>query len=71
MGTAEVVRALFCAIAGIWPFARGRVAHPAGAMFIPQRAYFPNDSLCQALTDALLPHLAERLDEKEAWGQKL
>jgi putative ATP-binding cassette transporter len=80
---------LFRALAGIWPFASGRVARPANAMFIPQRPYFPNgslrdalaypepathysdDALKQALNDALLPHLAARLDEEDAWGQKL
>jgi putative ATP-binding cassette transporter len=58
-------------------------------MFIPQRPYFPDGSLRdalaypepaarysdaqlqQALSDALLPHLAERLDASDAWGQKL
>jgi vitamin B12/bleomycin/antimicrobial peptide transport system ATP-binding/permease protein len=80
---------LFRALAGIWPFASGRVARPANAMFIPQRPYFPNgslrdalaypepathysdDALKQALNDALLPHLAARLEEEDAWGQKL
>jgi ABC-type bacteriocin/lantibiotic exporter with double-glycine peptidase domain len=58
-------------------------------MFIPQRPYFPDgslrdalaypdpasgygdDALRQALTDALLPRLAERLDERDNWTQKL
>ena len=80
---------LFRALAGIWPFARGRVALPAGAMFIPQRPYFPDgslrdalaypeatdrygdDALKQALTDALLPNLADRLDDRDNWTQKL
>jgi len=80
---------LFRTLAGIWPFASGRVARPANAMFIPQRPYFPNgslrdalaypepaahygdDALKQALNDALLPHLAARLDEEDAWSQKL
>ncbi len=80
---------LFRALAGIWPWARGRVALPAGSMFIPQRPYFPDgslrdalaypdpasgysdDALRQALTDALLPRLAERLDERDNWTQKL
>ncbi|MEG1655791.1 MAG: ATP-binding cassette domain-containing protein, partial [Hafnia sp.] len=34
---------------GIWPFARGRVERPLDAMFIPQRPYFPNGSLRDAL----------------------
>ena len=58
-------------------------------MFIPQRPYFPDGSLRnalaypqpaaqyddaalkQALTDALLPQLASRLDDEDAWSQKL
>ena len=80
---------LFRAVAGIWPFASGRIGKPANAMFIPQRPYFPDgplrdalaypqsasaytdDQLRTALTDALLPQLAHRLDEPDAWGQKL
>ena len=80
---------LFRAIAGIWPFASGTLARPADAMFIPQRPYFPNgplrDALAypdpatrysdadlnQALVDALLPQLANHLDDSDAWGQKL
>jgi vitamin B12/bleomycin/antimicrobial peptide transport system ATP-binding/permease protein len=80
---------LFRAFAGIWPFSKGQIQMPANAMFIPQRPYFPNGSLRDALaypepaakyddaalqaalTDALLPQLANRLDDKEAWGQML
>ncbi|RZJ24764.1 MAG: ABC transporter ATP-binding protein/permease [Haliea sp.] len=80
---------LFRAFAGIWPFSRGRTAMPANAMFIPQRPYFPDgrlrdalaypqpadsysdEDLRQALDDALLPQLRERLDEQDAWSQKL
>jgi vitamin B12/bleomycin/antimicrobial peptide transport system ATP-binding/permease protein len=80
---------LFRAFAGIWPFSKGQIHMPANAMFIPQRPYFPNGSLRDALaypepaakyddaalqtalTDALLPQLANRLDDKEAWGQML
>lgn len=80
---------LFRALAGIWPFSTGQTHLPADAMFIPQRPYFPDGSLRdalaypqpaarysdaalkQALTDALLPDLAARLDEKNAWSQKL
>ncbi len=80
---------LFRAFAGIWPFASGRVEQPADSMFIPQRPYFPNgplrdalaypvpadqysdEALRQALHDALLPQLADHLDEADAWGQKL
>lgn len=80
---------LFRALAGIWPLASGKVAMPPSSMFIPQRPYFPNASLRdalaypesaekyddatlqQALREALLPQLADQLDEVAAWGQKL
>jgi len=80
---------LFRALAGIWPLASGRVEMPDSSMFIPQRPYFPNarlrdalaypepaeryddDTLRQALRDALLPHLVDQLDVVDAWGQKL
>jgi putative ATP-binding cassette transporter len=80
---------LLRAIAGIWPFARGRVQAPRDAMTVPQNPYFPDgtlraalaypeapshysdEQLRRALEDALLPQLAERLDEEDAWTQKL
>ncbi|MES2383944.1 MAG: ABC transporter ATP-binding protein/permease [Pseudomonadota bacterium] len=80
---------LFRALAGIWPFSRGSTRLPANTMFIPQRPYFPNGSLRdalaypqpaasysdaqlrQALEDALLPKLMHRLDDEDAWSQKL
>ncbi|MDD2925698.1 ABC transporter ATP-binding protein/permease [Rhodoferax sp.] len=80
---------LFRALAGIWPFARGQLQLPANSMFMPQRPYFPNGPLRDALaypqspaqyTDeqlraalhhALLPGLAERLDDVAAWSQTL
>jgi putative ATP-binding cassette transporter len=40
---------LFRALAGIWPFASGHLQRPADAMFIPQRPYFPNGPLRNAL----------------------
>lgn len=40
---------LFRTLAGIWPFASGQVQRPADAMFIPQRPYFPNGPLRDAL----------------------
>lgn len=40
---------LFRTLAGIWPFASGQVTRPANAMFIPQRPYFPNGPLRDAL----------------------
>ena len=84
-GKSTLVRAL----AGIWPFASGQTQLPANAMFIPQRPYFPNgtlrdalaypqpaaqysdEALKQALKDALLPKLSDRLDDQDAWSQKL
>jgi len=80
---------LFRALAGIWPFATGTAQLPAEAMFIPQRAYFPDgplrdalaypepaasyskEQLQQALIDALLPQLQTRLNDSDAWSQKL
>jgi putative ATP-binding cassette transporter len=80
---------LFRVLAGIWPFAKGHVQLPEHTMFLPQRPYFPNgplrDALAypdapqrytdaqlrQALTDALLPQLADQLDHPDAWSQKL
>jgi vitamin B12/bleomycin/antimicrobial peptide transport system ATP-binding/permease protein len=56
---------LFRAFAGIWPFSKGQVHLPPNAMFIPQRPYFPNGPLRDALaypepasryTDAMLQH---------------
>jgi putative ATP-binding cassette transporter len=40
---------LLRSLAGIWPFARGRVQRPLDSMFIAQRPYFPDGSLRQAL----------------------
>ena len=80
---------LFRAFAGIWPFSKGQTHLPDNAMFIPQRPYFPDgtlrdalaypqpaanyadDDLRKALTDALLPQLTGRLDDTDAWSQKL
>ena len=80
---------LFRALAGIWPFTKGQTHLPQDAMFIPQRPYFPDGSLRDALAypqpatqysdealkqvllDALLPQLVSRLDDQDAWSQKL
>nr|WP_315478869.1 ABC transporter ATP-binding protein/permease [uncultured Rhodoferax sp.] len=40
---------LFRTLAGIWPFASGAVHLPTDTMFIPQRPYFPNGPLREAL----------------------
>ncbi|MDP3700993.1 MAG: ABC transporter ATP-binding protein/permease [Hylemonella sp.] len=58
---------LFRALAGIWPLATGRVALPASSMFIPQRPYFPNAPLRDALA---YPDPAEQYDD-EALKQAL
>ena len=80
---------LFRAFAGIWPFSKGHTHLPQGTMFIPQRPYFPDgllrdalaypqptaqysdEALKQALQDAMLPQLISRLDDQDAWSQKL
>jgi putative ATP-binding cassette transporter len=44
----------FRVLAGIWPYARGRIARPAGRlMFVPQRPYVPLGSLKRAV---VYPH---------------
>lgn len=42
---------LFRAIAGVWPFGRGRIVMPASAriMILPQRPYFPVATLASAI----------------------
>jgi putative ATP-binding cassette transporter len=40
---------LFRSLAGIWPYASGQAQLPAQTMFIPQRPYFPDGSLREAL----------------------
>ena len=40
---------LFRALAGIWPFASGTLNRPTDSMFLPQRPYFPNGPLREAL----------------------
>lgn len=44
---------------------RDALAYPAAA------ATHSDGALKQALTDAMLPHLCDRLDVEDAWGQKL
>ncbi|WP_286742607.1 ABC transporter ATP-binding protein/permease [Aquabacterium sp. UBA2148] len=50
---------LFRTLAGIWPWARAKLARPADfaqrAMFLPQRPYFPNGSLREALAYPATP----------------
>jgi putative ATP-binding cassette transporter len=40
---------LFRSLAGIWPFAKGPVERGADSMFLPQRPYFPDGPLRDAL----------------------
>jgi putative ATP-binding cassette transporter len=40
---------LFRTLAGIWPYAQGSVQRGADAMFLPQRPYFPDGPLRDAL----------------------
>ena len=53
---------LLRALAGIWPWAQGRVHLPAGAMVIPQRPYFPDGPLRNALA---YPEPAERYSDAQ------
>ncbi len=46
---------LFRTLAGIWPFSSGNVALPDNVMFIPQRPYFPNGPLRDALAYPQVP----------------
>ena len=51
-------------LAGIWPWAHGQLQTPdtQDALFLPQRAYFPNGALRQALS---YPDAAERFSDAE------
>jgi putative ATP-binding cassette transporter len=53
---------LFRTLAGIWPFASGTVQRSPDAMFIPQRPYFPNGALRQALA---YPELCTRYSDAQ------
>lgn len=53
---------LLRALAGIWPWARGAVTLPRDAMFIPQRPYFPDGPLRDALA---YPEPAARYGDAE------
>lgn len=53
---------LFRTLAGIWPFAEGSLARPAKTMFIPQRPYFPDGPLRDALA---YPEPAARYSDQE------
>ncbi len=58
---------LFRALAGIWPFARGRVERPAGtAMFLPQRPYIPLGTLRHVVTYPAAPEHVPQEDVEQA-----
>jgi putative ATP-binding cassette transporter len=52
---------LFRVLAGLWPFATGRIRLPAGAqtLFLPQRPYMPIGTLRQALWFPAPPALGD------------
>lgn len=57
---------LFRALSGIWPWVQGKIQrpgdHPARTMFLPQRPYFPNGPLREALA---YPESADRYSDEE------
>ena len=53
---------LFRALAGIWPYATGSLERPSDLMFIPQRPYFPNGPLREALA---YPEAATRYSDAQ------
>jgi putative ATP-binding cassette transporter len=59
---------LFRAIAGIWPFGKGRVRVPKDAKLtmLPQRPYFPIGTLAEAITYPAVPGTFERARMVEA-----
>lgn len=62
---------LFRSIAGIWPFARGHIERPSEAMFIPQRPYFPNGPLREALAYPDLPQRYTDAQMRQALDEAL
>lgn len=56
---------LFRAIAGIWPYWKGRIALPRGArlLFLPQKAYLPIGTLKHAVA---YPSRADAIDDAQA-----
>ncbi|WP_370679612.1 ABC transporter ATP-binding protein/permease [Comamonas sp. GB3 AK4-5] len=53
---------LLRSLAGIWPYAKGQVARPQDAMFVPQRPYLPEGSLRAALA---YPEAVERYTDTQ------
>ena len=57
---------LMRAMAGLWPFGSGRIAHPAGkCLFLPQRPYFPLGTLRHAICypDGVAAHSDDAIRE--------
>ena len=59
---------LFRVLAGLWPFATGRIRLPAGAktLFLPQRPYIPIGTLREALWYPGQPVLGREAEERAA-----
>lgn len=59
---------LFRAIAGVWPYGRGRIAKPAGSgvMVVPQKPYFPIGTLRAAIVYPSDPATFSDADVREA-----
>ena len=62
---------LFRALSGIWPYARGKIQMPEGALFLPQRPYIPLGTLRRAVAYPRDPesfHRAEIIEALRAVG---
>jgi vitamin B12/bleomycin/antimicrobial peptide transport system ATP-binding/permease protein len=59
---------LFRVLAGLWPFATGRIRLPAGAktLFLPQQPYLPIGTLREALWYPTRPALGREAEERAA-----
>jgi len=59
---------LFRVLAGLWPFATGRIRLPAGAktLFLPQRPYMPIGTLREALWFPARPELSREAEARAA-----
>jgi putative ATP-binding cassette transporter len=59
---------LFRVLAGLWPFATGRIRLPAGAttLFLPQRPYMPMGTLREALWFPARPELEREAEARAA-----
>jgi putative ATP-binding cassette transporter len=58
---------LFRAVAGIWPFARGKVERPSETvLFLPQRPYIPLGTLRHVVTYPAPPHAVPQQEVEQA-----